>query len=313
MRQASNGVVSPKACDVCNAAVKMLLDYLHSGKSIPSFIKLLQGSCSLFKIAGQDTCNGAINLYKDEVIYIMRNLKAPPHEVCAIVLGSSCGPLESAVHNWTVPLDGSAKPTLDARTARHSGRQLKVLHVSDTHYDPEYVPGTNGACSEPVCCRAVNGKASSAETKAGKWGYLGKCDIPLRTLDSMLQHASQNHQIDMILWTGDLPPHDPWKSKKEDTISNLRVTSELILKYFPNTTVLPAIGNHEAVPINSFPVANKGNYTVQWLYDEFANHWMDFLPESTKPTIQRGAFYSVQAAKGLRVISLNTNLCYIYN
>uniref|UniRef100_V5ICD7 Putative sphingomyelin phosphodiesterase n=1 Tax=Ixodes ricinus TaxID=34613 RepID=V5ICD7_IXORI len=281
MSEASIGVVSPKACDVCNAVAKMLLDYLNSGKSIQALIKLLQGVCSFFKIAGPDTCNGAIDLYKDEVIYIMRNLKAPPHELCTVVMGSSCGPLASPVHNWTVPLNGRPKPAVDARTGRGltdglGKRHLRVLHVSDTHYDPEYEPGSNGACSEPMCCRKANGKARSAETMAGKWGYLGKCDIPLRTLESMLQHASQNHKIDMILWTGDLPPHDPWKATKEHTISNLRVTSQLIQKYFPNATVLPAIGNHESVPINSFPVPNKGNYTVQWLYDEFANHWMDF-------------------------------------
>ncbi|EEC08556.1 sphingomyelin phosphodiesterase, putative, partial [Ixodes scapularis] len=318
MSEASIGVVSPKACDVCNSVAKMLLDYLNSGKSIQALIKLLQGVCAFFKLAGPETCNGAIDLYKDEVIYIMRNLKAPPHELCTVVMGSSCGPLASPVHNWTVPLNGRPKPAVDARTGRGLTRHLRVLHVSDTHYDPEYEPGSNGDCPEPMCCRGANGKAPSDETKAGKWGYLGKCDIPLRTLESMLQHASQNHKasgarIDMILWTGDLPPHDPWKATKEETISNLRVTSQLIRKYFPTATVLPAIGNHEAVPINSFPVPNKGNYTVQWLYDEFANHWMDFLPQSTKPTIKRGAFYSIQAGKGLRVISLNTNLCYIYN
>ncbi|KAM7308150.1 hypothetical protein ISCGN_011784 [Ixodes scapularis] len=64
MSEASIGVVSPKACDVCNSVAKMLLDYLNSGKSIQALIKLLQGVCAFFKLAGPETCNGAIDLYK---------------------------------------------------------------------------------------------------------------------------------------------------------------------------------------------------------------------------------------------------------
>ncbi|KAH6929160.1 hypothetical protein HPB50_023959 [Hyalomma asiaticum] len=63
--------------------------------------------------------------------------------------------------------------------------------------------------------------------------------------------AASMLSVDVVLWTGDLPPHDPWKATREDTIDNLRVTSALMRRYFPNATVLPAIGNHEAVPINS--------------------------------------------------------------
>uniref|UniRef100_A0A090X7U1 Putative sphingomyelin phosphodiesterase ixodes scapularis sphingomyelin phosphodiesterase n=1 Tax=Ixodes ricinus TaxID=34613 RepID=A0A090X7U1_IXORI len=250
---------------------------VHSGphQAAPGCVLLLQDRRPRYLQRRHRPLQGRSHLYHEEP------QGAPATRLCTVVMGSSCGPLASPVHNWTVPLNGRPKPAVDARTGRGltdglGKRHLRVLHVSDTHYDPEYEPGSNGACSEPMCCRKANGKARSAETMAGKWGYLGKCDIPLRTLESMLQHASQNHKIDMILWTGDLPPHDPWKATKEQTISNLRVTSQLIQKYFPNATVLPAIGNHESVPINSFPVPNKGNYTVQWLYDEFANHWMDF-------------------------------------
>ncbi|KAL1419661.1 hypothetical protein MTO96_005075 [Rhipicephalus appendiculatus] len=40
---------------------------------------------------------------------------------------------------------------------------------------------------------------------------------------------------------------------------------------------------------------------------------MDFLPKTTRSSIRQGAFYSVEVSKGFRVISLNTNLCYVYN
>ncbi|XP_077488730.1 sphingomyelin phosphodiesterase-like [Amblyomma americanum] len=321
VENAATGVVSPKACSVCSAATGILYDYLDAGRSPNGLVKIVQGVCSFLKVASKDACDNVIDMYKDEFVYIAKNRKAPRAETCSVLLGSVCGPLSSVVHNWTVQVSSTVKPPIDT-DAPYEGeddddedgeRRVKVLHISDTHYDPEYVPGSNGACQDPICCRGNNGRPAKAADAAGKWGHRGKCDIPLRTLESALKHAAENHKIDVVLWTGDLPPHDPWKAKREDTLENLRVTSGLIRKYFSNATVLPSIGNHEAVPINSFPVNNKANFSTQWLYDNFAEHWMDFLPESTKDSIKLGAFYSVNVAKGFRVISLNTNLCYIYN
>jgi sphingomyelin phosphodiesterase len=45
---------------------------------------------------------------------------------------------------------------------------FKVLHLSDTHYDPYYHEGSNAACSEPLCCRLTNGMASTKDQAAGK-------------------------------------------------------------------------------------------------------------------------------------------------
>ncbi|XP_064489500.1 sphingomyelin phosphodiesterase-like [Ornithodoros turicata] len=208
-------------------------------------------------------------------------------------------------------MDEWNKPLPRAFPVVAHGQTVRVLQLSDTHYDPEYTPGSNGDCKDPLCCRS--GPPATEAAKAGKWGYPGKCDIPFRTLESMMQHAANTHQIDMILWTGDLPPHDMWKSRKEDNVDNLRNTSALIRKYFPGVPVYPALGNHEAVPSNSFPVKNPLNLTVQWLYDEVASEWERFLPNATTETIKRGAFYAVKAADRLKVISLNTNFCYIYN
>lgn len=327
MENAVTGVVSPKACSICAAATGMLFDYLDSGRSSNGLVKLIQGACAFLKIANPDACASVIDMYKDEFLYIMKNRKAPAAETCSVLLGSACGPLSSPVHNWTVQINSRVTPkprtNVDTRSAKlqlkaegsaeAAGSPVKVLHISDTHYDPEYEEGSNGACADPICCRAHNGAPASAAARAGKWGHRGKCDIPLRTLESALQHAAEKNQIELVLWTGDLPPHDPWKAKREDMLENLRVTSALIRKYFPNATVVPSIGNHEAVPVNSFAVYNKANFSTQWLYNKFAERWMDFLPESTKETIKRGAFYSVEVAKGFKVISLNTNLCYLYN
>ncbi|XP_065297564.1 sphingomyelin phosphodiesterase-like isoform X4 [Dermacentor albipictus] len=322
MGNAAVGVVSPKACSVCSAATGLFFDYIESGRSKDGLVKIARGACAFLKIASLGACSNVIDMYKDELFYIAQNRKAPRTETCSVIFGSLCGPLTSDVHNWTIEISGPSKPRaymlgkyekVEDDEDENVEKQVKVLHISDTHYDPEYSPGSNAVCDDPVCCRRNNGHPKSAGDRAGKWGHIGKCDIPLRTLESALKHASENHKVDVVLWTGDLPPHDPWKATREDMLDNLRVTSALMRKYFPNATVLPAIGNHEAVPINSFPVNNGANFSTQWLYDTFSEHWMDFLPQTAKNSIRQGAFYSVEVSKGFRVISLNTNLCYLFN
>jgi hypothetical protein len=79
------------------------------------------------------------------------------------------------------------------------GATFKVLHLSDTHFDPYYQEGTNAECNEPLCCRLTNGPAASPATAAGRWGDYRKCDTPKRTVDHMLQHIASTHPVSWSL------------------------------------------------------------------------------------------------------------------
>ena len=59
-----------------------------------------------------------------------------------------------------------------------------------------------------------------------RWGDYRKCDTPLRTIEAMYKHIANHHSIDLIYWTGDLPPHDIWKQSRR---GNVEVESELFL------------------------------------------------------------------------------------
>ncbi|KAL1419659.1 hypothetical protein MTO96_005073 [Rhipicephalus appendiculatus] len=150
------------------------------------------------------TC-GVRTTGQDELFYIAENRKAPRAETCSVLFGSICGPLTSEVHNWTIHISVPSKSRAHEDSQHNSmednseednvEKGVKVLHISDTHYDPEYSPGSNAVCDDPVCCRKNNGLPKSAADRAGRWGHLGKCDIPLRTLESALKHASENHKV----------------------------------------------------------------------------------------------------------------------
>jgi len=58
--------------------------------------------------------------------------------------------------------------------------------------------------------------------------------------------------IDYILWTGDIPPHDVWNQTQEGNIDIIKDTVDLFLQYFPHTPIFPALGNHETTPVNRF-------------------------------------------------------------
>ena len=53
---------------------------------------------------------------------------------------------------------------------------------------------------------------------SSRWGDYRKCDTPLRTIEAMYKHIAAHHSIDLIYWTGDLPPHDIWKQSRHGNV-----------------------------------------------------------------------------------------------
>lgn len=89
-------------------------------------------------------------------------------------------------------------PIKKQKTFQEPVPQFKVLHLSDTHFDPYYEEGTNAECNEPLCCRLTNGPAASPQSRAGRWGDYRKCDTPKRTIDNMLQHIVATHTVNYL-------------------------------------------------------------------------------------------------------------------
>ena len=59
---------------------------------------------------------------------------------------------------------------------------------------------------------------------------------------------------DLVYWTGDIMPHDVWENTREDNVRQFNNTLTLLKTYLPGVKVIPAMGNHEGVPVNSFPI-----------------------------------------------------------
>ena len=75
-------------------------------------------------------------------------------------------------HEWEIFLPLIAKPEVTSKEPANTDTRklLKILHFSDTHWDPYYAEGSNALCDEPMCCRETSGPVLHLEDRAGYWG-----------------------------------------------------------------------------------------------------------------------------------------------
>ena len=158
-----------------------------------------------------------------------------------------------------------------------------------------------------ICCSSKDPPPKNPEKTAGIFGDY-KCDLPLKTLDSILDHAKEHHpEIRYIFLTGDYPPHDVWRQDRQHNLASAKAIVEAISTRFPsssNVQVFPAIGNHEIFPVNMFPTGDEPvplNYDPGWLYNNLADLYLQWLPNETQQqTLRDSGYYSIKANDKLR-------------
>ena len=74
---------------------------------------------------------------------------------------------------------------------------LKVLHLADIHWDPEYLEGSLANCHDKLCCRGSSGTVTNQADAAGYWGDYRDCDSPWRTVDKAMAHMARQHPVNI--------------------------------------------------------------------------------------------------------------------
>ncbi|XP_046910955.2 sphingomyelin phosphodiesterase-like [Dermatophagoides farinae] len=294
------------ACKITMTGIKYLIDYGRGFEDVAYVTKYL---CKTLALQTDRVCDGY-----EEFVVVMSQVNISSNEVCGFLLGETCNSVAHPLYKWNVRLPDRplfTKPLF--RWPFRAQQSFKVLQISDLHIDLEYRENSNAVCNEPLCCRADSPPSTSSTTKvktshrAGYWGDYRDCDVPLRLVDQTFQWIRQNHpDIEYILWTGDIPPHDIWNQTKQSQLEYIDIAGHLFDKYFSHVPIYPVVGNHESLPMNSFPLyshpAIKQKYSKQWLYDRLSSIWLRW-----------GAYFATRAKKGLKIISLNTNFCNTQN
>lgn len=297
------------SCSACELVIDMLQVLADHNKTSEDILSMMDWICTHFHIEKERICNGLEYLFEDEIMAIL-HLHLSSQEICGIIVEPDCAPSDDPMQNWRIDLLPTPKPPIKPiPQPKPSAPQKRVLHLTDFHFDPLYQPGTDANCGAPLCCRA--GQPTGEGGGAGKWGDYRNCDVPYWTLVKVLRHIADNEKFDYVLWTGDIPPHDVWRQTKDSQLDIIHNVTSLMLEHFPDIPIYPALGNHESVPVNSFPPEYvQGKDSIAWLYDKLAETWTkEWLPEDTSKSIRHGAFYSLKIGANLKLISLNMNYC----
>uniref|UniRef100_A0A3Q2PSV7 Sphingomyelin phosphodiesterase n=1 Tax=Fundulus heteroclitus TaxID=8078 RepID=A0A3Q2PSV7_FUNHE len=298
-------------CPACKAIFTVLDVALLSSVNKERVAHAVSEACIRLHLADELVCRNITELFRDDFIRVLQQSLLWPTEACAVLVGPSCGTFDIYAA-WNVTLPKVPKPPVTPPSPPRPGSpQSRVLFLTDIHWDKDYKTGSAADCKEPLCCREDSGVPKWKRREAGYWGTYSKCDLPLRTLENLLENAAKAGPWDWVYWTGDIPAHNVWFQTRDQQLTELSVISRLIHKYLgANVSVYPAVGNHESTPVNSFPPPFvHGNRSSSWLYDKMAEEWALWLPEQALKTLRYGGFYTVEIQPGLRVVSLNMNFC----
>ncbi|KAK9730903.1 Acid sphingomyelin phosphodiesterase C-terminal region [Popillia japonica] len=306
------------SCSLCKLGVLLLKNEVNQGTPVQEIRGKFITICVDFKIENEVVCSGIFDVFAPDVLPVLNTTTIGVAQICSLCLGEVCGDVENPLHEWSVQFPVEKKPSLKEKLNYvGDAPTFKVLHLSDTHFDPNYEEGSPANCEEPLCCHPYS-TPNSTETlePAGKWGSYSKCDMPKILIEHMLRHIAEEHKdIDYIIWTGDLPPHDVWNQTRGGNLYILEESVKQMEEAFPNIPIFPSLGNHEGVPAGSFPPpwVTETDASTSWLYTELSKQWSKWLPSSVNNTIFHGAFYSVLLRPGFRLISLNMNYCMSVN
>ncbi|KAH9511227.1 Sphingomyelin phosphodiesterase [Dermatophagoides farinae] len=320
-----------ETCEACDSVLKLgqaLPDNEQSLEFLKSF------ACKDFNettpsITGRE-CIGLIDRLGPAILYILHNTKVPLDEGCSVLIGYECSKFLNRSYSewtfWELPMPRQRQQQQQqfklAQIDDNGGeKNRKILHLTDIHLDLFYTKGSNSKCNEPLCCRSTSYVVNNKSYPAGYWGEMnGDCDIPLELVsDSIRQIREQHPDIDMIFWTGDNVPHDVWNTSKTMVIEHNKIVANLIKETFAGVPVLPALGNHEAHPINMYvPIEvsekNDNNHSMDWLYNIMADEiWSEWLTEENRMTFKKGGYYSRMINNDWKVIVLNSNAGYRAN
>ncbi|KAM0452211.1 hypothetical protein ACHAPV_008764 [Trichoderma viride] len=304
-----NDIKNAATCSACQGILILLMGVAEFGNS--AFVNIATGLCELAKVEDTDVCVGTIALEGPIIANSLRNMDLGSETAqlfCESFLGLCAEP---TVPKWNVPFP-SPKPST-GRPAPSGKTPLKVVQYSDIHIDPLYVSGSSTNCTKPICCRPYTAadKPGSSTSPAGPNGD-HNCDAPV-SLETSLYQAIQELVPDaaFTIFTGDIVDHAVWNTSQAYNEQSITSAYTSMSQYLG--LVYGTAGNHEASPVNAFPVASISN-SSQWVYDLLSDEWTRWVGASEKADIVNFGAYSTKYPNGnLRIISLNTNFYYRMN
>ncbi|KAA1479006.1 sphingomyelin phosphodiesterase [Dentipellis sp. KUC8613] len=302
-------------CASCHAVVLPVFQTLaHLGND--AFTGTITDVCQALNLADDDVCAGEMQRSGLILAHSLRQFTiggTTATKFCDAVFGL-CQP--PPVTPFTVPFPRAA-PTNSTRIVSKGRTPFQVVHLSDVHIDREYTVGSNANCTKPICCRDfADGSGTSATSdQAGPFGN-SKCDSPSTLAASLVQAVEDIGANAMFsIFTGDVVEGATWLVNQSEVSNDLEEWNTQMLQGI-RLPIFPSIGNHDSVPVNSFP-RNITNTTLdpQFVFDVQSSGWKVWINDTAAAEVHdMSGSYSVRVpGTNLRIISVNTQYWYKQN
>ena len=160
----------------------------------------------------------------------------------------------------------------------------------------------NTKCVQLICCRNSSGKAKRSNESSGTYGHLGRCDIPIITVQSFIDFAYNNIKPDFILYLGDVLAHNLWEQKQSNYLNGLRKFNKMLEKF--NVPVYQVLGNHEGYPLDQFDTEVRSTHA--WIIRETLEAWDKWIDKNMRITfIENGCYSKILDGTNLKLIALS--------
>eukprot|EP00753_Platysulcus_tardus_P016421 PLAT5685.1.p1 GENE.PLAT5685.1~~PLAT5685.1.p1 ORF type:complete len:421 (-),score=168.48 PLAT5685.1:165-1427(-) len=191
-----------------------------------------------------------------------------------------------------------------AASVAHAAPALRVMQLTDIHYDRNYVRGASPSDS----CYHGTSSASCEQFGVRSWSV----DAPEALVNATAAYvASIQPPPDVLIWTGDSARHhhpnvSPPKTEEEIWNEVSYVTYKL-REALPNTEIIPSIGNNDVWPHDDMapgPNAVLGNLSAIW---------RPLLSSAEAEMMQNYGYFVRTVRPGLQVVSVNTITVAAFN
>ncbi|CAB3360244.1 Hypothetical predicted protein [Cloeon dipterum] len=310
------------SCSMCYLASNTILTWINDGVSKEELVERVVTFCVTMDLQKEHICRGIAEAHADMLIWMVKKKKETDDPItaegaCGFALFPQC-PLKGPQYTWALDFEFTgAKPELSEEPpVPEDSPTLRVLQLTDLHVDPLYSPGSNAQCDEPMCCHKDQGEPKEESDKAGYWGDYRNCDTPMHAFKDLIKHAAtQQPNLDYVIFTGDIVDHFIWATSKEKNIEVIKAVMAELKQTF-SVPILPIIGNHEAHPVNLFSGQHPEipeEISSNWVYELAVEMWLPDLTLESRESIKKGGFYKYEIKPGLVIIAINNNYCYHLN
>lgn len=168
-------LISPEksilTCAACRIYVASLLADRRNGAPAEDIADSAFGMCMLITSFSEQQCRGLMDINLDTMVYIVDSRPSlTAHQMCGLALQGQCGALDPSFSFTLSVSPGQPINQPKSFPTPRAPNDLKIIHISDMHYDENFVEGNLAACINSICCRRNDGVASNPADGAWFWG-----------------------------------------------------------------------------------------------------------------------------------------------